>query len=250
MASYYQVADKTEIALGLFNRAIELDADFASAYAMGALCYLMRKAAAAWVDPKRETADAVSLARRAMELGKDDAHALAMSGVVLAHMERDISAGVALTDRGGRRSIRNRAAARVMSGFVRTLPLVSYRCILSNGHHTRYPPKSARSIHAGNAECDGTRPFFRWPLRRSIICCQQHWSMRKTPRFHDGFAGIALPLAMRLLDDWNRQERPRDLAAAEPSQPCGCRPGEIQGRYTSSRPDRPNDVRRIASEKR
>ena len=45
MASYYQVADQTEIALGLFNRAIELDADFASAYAMCALCYLMRKAA-------------------------------------------------------------------------------------------------------------------------------------------------------------------------------------------------------------
>jgi adenylate cyclase len=83
----------------LFNRAIELDADFASAYAMAALCYNIRKGEGWMIDPVKESAQAVRLARRAMELGKDDALALALSGGVFAHMGRDLNTGVALTDR-------------------------------------------------------------------------------------------------------------------------------------------------------
>ena len=71
--------DNTE-ALGLFNKAIELDPDFASAYAMAADCYVIRKSSV-WVgDPLNESAEAERLARRAVELGKDDAVALAAGG--------------------------------------------------------------------------------------------------------------------------------------------------------------------------
>jgi adenylate cyclase len=99
MASYHQYIDRQENALRLFERAIELDADFASAYAMAGHCYVIRKASGWRTEPDRENAEAIKLARRAMELAKDDALALAVSGGTLAHIARDLSAGFDLTDR-------------------------------------------------------------------------------------------------------------------------------------------------------
>jgi adenylate cyclase len=91
--------EANEETLHLVTRAIELDANFALAYAMAAHYYVVRKASGWLADPGRETADAIGLARRAMELAGDDALALAISGLALAHMGRDLNAGVALMDR-------------------------------------------------------------------------------------------------------------------------------------------------------
>jgi adenylate cyclase len=64
-------------ALSHFQRAIELDHGFASAYGMAARCYSQRKAAGWVVDRVRDIAEAERMARRAVELGKEDALALA-----------------------------------------------------------------------------------------------------------------------------------------------------------------------------
>jgi TolB-like protein/DNA-binding SARP family transcriptional activator len=78
-------------ALRLFYRAIDLDADFASAYGMAARCYSQRKASAWVVDRAKEVAETARLARRAVELGKDDAVALCTAGIALSFVvgERD-----------------------------------------------------------------------------------------------------------------------------------------------------------------
>jgi len=86
-------------ALGLFNRAIELDPDFASAYAMAADCYVIRKSSVWRFDPANEAAETARLARHAVELGKDDAVALAASGLALAFVVRDLDAGPTFIDR-------------------------------------------------------------------------------------------------------------------------------------------------------
>jgi TolB-like protein/Tfp pilus assembly protein PilF len=86
-------------ALRLFNRAIELDPDFASAYGRAAYCYAHRKGEAWATDPAHEIAEASRLARRAVELGKDDAVALATSGFALAYVVGDLDAGTTFTDR-------------------------------------------------------------------------------------------------------------------------------------------------------
>jgi len=53
-----------------------------------------------WVtDRVRETAEAARLARRAVELGKDDAAALSSAGWTLAFVVRDLDAGVGFVDR-------------------------------------------------------------------------------------------------------------------------------------------------------
>jgi TolB-like protein len=89
----------TDDALLLFTNAIELDRHFASAYAMAAWCHVWRKVNGWTTDRAREFADGIALARRAAELGKDDAVALARSGHALAHLAGDVDGGTALIDR-------------------------------------------------------------------------------------------------------------------------------------------------------
>src|SRR4029453_564537 len=69
--------ESNDEALRLFTKAIALDPDFASAHGMAAYCYAWRKSNGWMVDPEGETVEAVRLARRAAELGWDDAVALA-----------------------------------------------------------------------------------------------------------------------------------------------------------------------------
>ena len=102
MANYYQFftsREATDEALRLFSRAIELDPEFATAYAFAAVCYAIRKASGWMIDSANEKAEAERLARRAVALGRDDAHALTAAGTVLALVVRDLDAGVSLFDR-------------------------------------------------------------------------------------------------------------------------------------------------------
>src|SRR6202049_2624063 len=88
-----------EEALRLFYRAIELDPGFASAYGMAAWCWFQRQASGWSADRAHETAETERRARRAAELGKDDAVALSAAGFVLAYVVHDMAAGVPFTDR-------------------------------------------------------------------------------------------------------------------------------------------------------
>jgi TolB-like protein len=86
-------------ALPLFHKAIELDPDFASAYAMAAWCHCWRKINGWMTDRPWEIAEGIRLARRAVELGKDDAVALTRSGHALGHLAGDLIGGITLLDR-------------------------------------------------------------------------------------------------------------------------------------------------------
>jgi tetratricopeptide (TPR) repeat protein len=98
---YQGVASRqaNEEALRLFNRAIELDPDFASAYGHAAFCYVWAKGNGWIPDTANEIAEVKRLAQRAVELGKDDAIALAAGGWALAYVVRDLEVGAALIDR-------------------------------------------------------------------------------------------------------------------------------------------------------
>jgi tetratricopeptide (TPR) repeat protein len=97
----YQFASRqaNDEALRLFNSAIELDPDFASAYGRAALCYVWAKTNGWFSNAAKEIAEVKRLAQRAVELGKDDAIALAASGWALAYVVRDPGVGAALIDR-------------------------------------------------------------------------------------------------------------------------------------------------------
>ena len=101
LARFYQFGNRQANgeALRLFNSAIELDPDFASAYARAASCYVNAKTSG-WISvTPNEISEVTRLALRAVELGKDDAIALAAGGHALAYVVRDLEVGAALIDR-------------------------------------------------------------------------------------------------------------------------------------------------------
>src|SRR5215475_5716448 len=92
LAKLYQFASRqtNEEALRLFNSAIEIDLDFASAYGRAAFCYTFAKTSG-WISvTANEIAEVKRLAQRAVELGKDDAIALTPSGYALVYVVRDL----------------------------------------------------------------------------------------------------------------------------------------------------------------
>ena len=100
MASFYQ-RNKEAVteALRLFYKAIELDPNFASAYGMAAWCYAWRKINGWTTDRVHEIAETARLARRAAELGPDDAVALARAAHAFGFVVGDIDSGATFADR-------------------------------------------------------------------------------------------------------------------------------------------------------
>ena len=66
---------------------------------MTAYCYVWRKANGWMDDPAGETAEMERRARRAVELGRDDAVTLCWSGFALARVAGDLDGGIAFIDR-------------------------------------------------------------------------------------------------------------------------------------------------------
>lgn len=107
-------------ALPLFRTAIELDPEFASAYALAAACQFWSRFNG-WKDSSKElNEEGARLARLAVELGKDDPVALARGGHALANFVGDLDAAVALIDRALALN-QNFAAAWFLSSFVRIM---------------------------------------------------------------------------------------------------------------------------------
>jgi TolB-like protein len=119
MASFYQRSRKAnDDALQLFYKAIEFDPDFATAYGMAAWCHAWRNLSGWMTDRAPEIAEGARLAWRAVELGKDDAVALARGGHALALLVGDVDSGVAFIDRALALDP-NLARAWYASGWVR-----------------------------------------------------------------------------------------------------------------------------------
>jgi TolB-like protein len=100
MAQVYQATrHANDDALRLFDKAVELDPNFASAYGMAAWCYAWRKMSGWMADPTAETAETARLALHAVQLGKEDAIALSMGGFALAFVVGEVEDGAAFIDR-------------------------------------------------------------------------------------------------------------------------------------------------------
>ena len=105
-------------ALPLFYKAIELDPNFAVAYAMASRCYARRKTAGWMIDRDLEFAETSRLARRAAELGREDAEALYMAGIALAFVLGDLDSGGAYIERALLLNT-NLAGAWTFGGFIK-----------------------------------------------------------------------------------------------------------------------------------
>jgi len=120
MAGFHAGAPETVAqALVCFRSAIALDPEYASAYGMAAWCLFWRRINGWADDPDGERAEGARLARLAVDLGKNDAVALARGGHSLAHFSHDVDAGIDFLDKALVLNP-NLAAAWFLSGFLRT----------------------------------------------------------------------------------------------------------------------------------
>ncbi|WP_223537681.1 winged helix-turn-helix domain-containing tetratricopeptide repeat protein [Pseudomonas sp. GL-B-16] len=128
-----------EQALPMFYQAIELDAEFASAYGMAAWCHFWRKLNGWMTDRPAEIAEGIRLARLAVTLGRDDAVALTRGGHALAHLAGEVDAGIALLDRA-RLLNPNLAPAWFLGGILRALRGETDAAIEHLNHAVRLSP--------------------------------------------------------------------------------------------------------------
>jgi TolB-like protein len=87
-----------EDALRLLYGAINLNGDFALAYGLAAACFVQRKINDWETDWAKATPEAARLARRAVELGNDDARTLSLAGNALQYVIGDLAGGAAFID--------------------------------------------------------------------------------------------------------------------------------------------------------
>ncbi|WP_092090446.1 winged helix-turn-helix domain-containing tetratricopeptide repeat protein [Bradyrhizobium brasilense] len=121
LARFYQIDTNRQAiddALRLFNSATELDPDFAAAYGRAASCYAYSKGIGWFSGAAEEIVRVTLLARRAAELGKDDAIALSASGWAFAYIVGDFEQGTALIDRALLLNV-NLAEAWHFSGWIK-----------------------------------------------------------------------------------------------------------------------------------
>ena len=102
LARFYQFANRqaNDEALRLFNSAIELDPDFASAYGRAAYCYVYCQGS--WLDFRHSERDCRSDEARSsgrLSWARMTRCALAASGWALAYVVRDLGVGAGLIDR-------------------------------------------------------------------------------------------------------------------------------------------------------
>jgi TolB-like protein len=109
--------EANEEAVRLLKKGIQHDPDFALAHARAAHCYVYRRVNGWMVDGDREFAEAAKLARRAIDLGRDDAVALSYGGFVLA-VFGGLDDGAAFVDRALALNS-NLAAAWGFSGWMK-----------------------------------------------------------------------------------------------------------------------------------
>jgi TolB-like protein/DNA-binding winged helix-turn-helix (wHTH) protein/Tfp pilus assembly protein PilF len=96
---YKWTREGNDEALRLFYGAIEVDPDYSAAYASAAMCFTRRKVSGWVIDQEQEVAEARMLARRAVQLGKDDATVLCATGHTLAYVVMDLDDGAAFLER-------------------------------------------------------------------------------------------------------------------------------------------------------
>jgi tetratricopeptide (TPR) repeat protein len=147
MASFYRrTRDANDEALRFFSRAIELDPDFASAYGMAAWCYVWRKINGWMTDRTREIAEGGRLARLAVQLGKDDAVALARAGHAIGFLLGDLDGGVGYIEQALVLNP-NLATSWYLGGWVRAYRGETDAAIEHLAHAMRLSPRDPTFYH-------------------------------------------------------------------------------------------------------
>jgi TolB-like protein len=202
MASYYkQTREAIDESLRMFYMAIELDPDYASAYGMAAWCYGWRKINGWITDPAKSIAEAGRLARRAAELGPDDAVALSRGGHALGYVVGDLDAAATFIERALVLNPNLAGAWYAAAGV--ELIAVSRR---GRSSILRVPCASVHSIDRSSRCRVEPHSLISWPVAMTRRCPgrRKQCGRKRITRLHYSL----LRQAAHLPDELWKQERP------------------------------------------
>ena len=221
---------RIEEALRQFNRAIELDPEYGSAYGAAAWCYVWRKVNGWMVDRPAEIAEGVRLARLAVTWGRDDAVALTRGGHALGHLTRDLDGGIALLDRAVLLNP-NFAPAWFLGGFLRIFHGESGSAMTLFSHAVRLSPLDPEmfrmqagialaNFFAGDfdtASASAEKALSNLPslLVAAVVAAASHALAGRQEAAHHAMAHVRSldpSLSLSTLADWLPIHRPQDLA--------------------------------------
>jgi adenylate cyclase len=147
VATFYPVAkDRVYSALGLLERAIEIDPYYGPALSWGAVCY-MRLVNDGWtVMPETDRRKSIDLARQSLRAAQDDPGILINAAFVLGYFGEDVRAMLGLVDRA---LVLNPSFARgwFVSGVVRVFAGEHYRAIEHLETSLRLSPRERLGTH-------------------------------------------------------------------------------------------------------
>lgn len=214
----------------LFQRAIDLDTEYASAYGAAAWCHMWRKVNGWMVDPPAEIAEGVRLARLAVVWGRDDAVALTRGGHALGHLAHDLDGGIALLDRALLLNP-NFAPAWFLGGFLRIFHGESGDAMKFLSHAVQLSPLDPEmfrmqagialaNFFAGNyddAACGAERALVNLPtlLVGAVIAAASHALAGRDEEAGHFIARVRVldpHLRQATLPQWLPIHRPQDLA--------------------------------------
>ena len=205
MASFHHGSRKALAqALELFKKAIQLDPDFASAYAMAAWCYSVPLSF--WTAGREEAREAERLARLAARLGTDDATALCVPGFVIAEIARDFDTGIAMVSRALVLNP-NLVTAWFLGGWVRILKGEPDVAIEHFAHAERLSPFDPFifAVHAGIANAH----FIAGRDDQALSAAEQ--CLRDMPKYFPALAVVAASGALTGATDRARKAIARIL---------------------------------------
>jgi TolB-like protein len=222
--------ESIDAALPLFRRAIELDAEYASAHGMAAWCHFWRKVNGWATDRHAEIAQGTRLARLAVEIGRDDAVALTRGGHALAHFAGDLDGGIAMLDRAVLLDP-NLAAAWFLGGFLRVFHGEADAAIEHLAHAMRLSPLDpelfrmqagmalahffARRFDAASAWAEkaaGNLPSFLVAVSVAAASHALAGRMDKAKQTMQRLRTLDPSLRVSSLQEWLPIHRPEDLA--------------------------------------
>jgi TolB-like protein/lipopolysaccharide biosynthesis regulator YciM len=198
-----------EEALAHFYRAIERDSNYAAAHGLAARTYVQRNAGGWLTDRPLELAEASRLARRAVELGHDDAVALATAGFALAQLAGDIEDGDAFIEKALELNP-NLAWAWLYSGWVKAALGDANLAIERIARAKRLSPHDPQEVSFHTAM--SFAHFIAGRYGEALACAQA--AVRDRPNFQvvHCLAAASAALAGQLADARKAMERLRRLS--------------------------------------
>jgi tetratricopeptide (TPR) repeat protein len=136
---YEWMPSSINTALEQYRSAMQVDPEFAPAYAMASYCYVQKQSYGLLVDRLGESREGAELAWRAAELGKNDAYALTRAAHAVAAMSRDTSSGASLIAQAIALNP-NLAAAWYVRGWIRVFQGDALGAISDLDHARRLSP--------------------------------------------------------------------------------------------------------------